>query len=173
MEFLDPGKILNKLKLRPEMIAADFGCGSGGFTIPLAKRLEGGLIHALDVQKAPLSVLKGRLISEGINNIKTVHCDLEKPKGSTLPDSSLDLILIVDTLFQADDKDAIIFEAERVLKPEGELLVIDWVPGSLKSLEKKGVSSKEVGKVAKKLKLNLKEEFEAGKYHYGLIFQKS
>jgi len=172
MDFLNPNKVLDELDLRPNMMAADFGCGSGGFTIPLAERLEEGLVYALDVQEAPLSALKGRSLSENITNIRFIRCNLEKPKSSTIPDSSLDLVLISNVLFQIEDKNAIMSEAERVLKKEGKLLVVDWMPGALQGLAEERISSAEVKKIAKNLKFELKKEFEAGKYHYGLIFNK-
>ncbi|GAH20696.1 unnamed protein product, partial [marine sediment metagenome] len=40
--FLNPSEVLKQLKLKKDMIAADFGCGSGGWALPLAKKLEEG-----------------------------------------------------------------------------------------------------------------------------------
>jgi len=170
--FLNPEEVLNQFELRADMIVADFGCGSGGFTVPLAKRLEDGLIHALDVQEVPLSALKSRAITENITNIRFIRCNLEKPKGSTLSDSFVDLVLIANTLFQSEDKVAIISEAERILKSKGKLLVIDWLPGGLQGPVKGRVSPAEIKKIAKNLKFEFEKEFSAGKYHYGLIFNK-
>lgn len=170
--FLDPDKVLDELELRPDMLAVEFGCGSGGFSLPLAKRLEDGLVYALDIQNPPLSVLKSRALFENITNIKVIRCDLEKPRGSTLPDSSLDLVLIPNILFQVEDKKAIMQEAGRVLKKEGKLLVVDWLPKASQGPEKERVSAEEVKKISQELGLKLDKEFEAGKYHYGLVFTK-
>lgn len=170
--FLDPDKVLDEFELRPNMLAAEFGCGSGGFSLPLAKRLEDGLVHALDIQNPPLSVLKSRAFFENVTNIKVIRCDLEKPRGSTLSDSSLDLVLIPNVLFQVEDKKAIMQEARRVLKKEGKLLVVDWLPQASQGPEKRRVSAEEVKKISQELGLKLDKEFEAGKYHYGLIFTK-
>lgn len=170
--FLNPEEVLNQFELRADMVVADFGCGSGGFTVPLAKRLEDGLIHALDVQEAPLSALKSRALTENITNIRFIRCDLEKPRGSTLSDSSVDLVLIANTLFQSENKVAIISEAERILKSKGKLLVIDWLPGGLQGPVKGRVSPAEIKKIAKNLKFEFEKEFSSGKYHYGLIFNK-
>lgn len=170
--FLNPEEVLNQFELRADMVAADFGCGSGGFTLPLAQRLEAGLVHALDVQEASLSTLKSRSLSENITNIRFIRCDLEKPGGSTLSNSSLDLVLISNTLFQSEDRTAIMSEAERVLKAGGRLLVIDWLPGAVQGPTEGRVSPAEVKKIAENLKFELKKEFEAGKYHYGLLFEK-
>lgn len=170
--FLNPEEILDQLDLRANMVAAEFGCGSGGFSIPLAKRLEQGLVYALDIQEAPLSALKSRSLLENISNIRIIRSNLEKPRGSTLTDSSLDLVLIPNVLFQAEDKNAIISEAERVLKNKGKLIIIDWLVKAVQGPAEGRISSAEVKKIAEGNNLNLKKEFEAGKYHYGLVFIK-
>lgn len=171
-DFIDPEKILNNLDLKPDMIGADFGCGSGGSVIPLAKKLNEGLVYALDVQEGPLNALKGRTSAEGINNIKFVRVDLEKPKGSKLLDNSMDVVLIVNTLFQAEDKKAMVSEAKRVLKENGILLIVDWLPKSgFNGIAEGRISPDELKKMAEELNLSFKKEFEAGKYHFGLIFE--
>lgn len=172
-EFIDPEKVLDELALKPDMIAADFGCGSGGFTIPLAKRLEEGLVYALDVQKQPLSFLRARYLSENIKNIKDIHCNLEKEKGSTLQDSFLDLVVIANTLFQVEDKTVIISEAVRVLKEKGRLLIVDWIPEKMQGSQAGKISAQEIKNIAKQTGLKLEKEFKAGEYHYGLIFEKT
>ncbi len=170
--FLNPEEILNDFELNPNMVAAEFGCGSGGFAVPLAKRLDQGLVYAIDIQQAPLSALKSRTLVENITNIKIIRSDLEKPKGSTLSPDSLDLVFIPNVLFQIEDKTAIISEAERVLKNKGKLVVIDWSPEATQGPEKGRVSPQEVKKMAEDAGFKLEKEFEAGKYHYGLVFVK-
>ncbi len=170
--FLNPEEILNGFKLSPNMVAAEFGCGSGGFAVPLAKRLDQGLVYAIDIQESPLSALKSRVLLENIVNIKIIRSDLEKPKGSTLTADSLGLVLIPNVLFQIKDKSAIISEAERVLKSKGKLVVIDWLVQATQGPEKGRVSPEKVKDIAEDIGFKLEKEFEAGKYHYGLVFIK-
>jgi len=170
--FLNPEEILNDFELSPDMDAAEFGCGSGGFAIPLAKRLDEGLVYAIDIQESPLSALKSRTLVENMTNIRIIRSDLEKLKGSTLSPDSLDLVLIPNVLFQVKDKSAIISEAERVLKNKGKLVIIDWLVKASQGPEKGRVSPEEVKNIAKDSGLKLEKEFEAGKYHYGLVFIK-
>ncbi len=142
--FLNPEEVLDQLELKLDMVAAEFGCGSGGFAFPLAKRLEDGLVYAIDIQQAPLSALKSRALLENVVNIIVIRSDLEKPKGSTLTEFSLDLVLIPNVLFQVDNKDAIISEASRVLKNKGRLVVIDWTTQAVQGPVKGRVASSEV-----------------------------
>jgi ubiquinone/menaquinone biosynthesis C-methylase UbiE len=169
--FLNPEEILDQLDLKADMTAAEFGCGSGGFTVYLAKRLSEGLVWAIDIQEGVLSALKSRQLMEGIHNIKIVRGNLERANGSTIPASSLDLVVIPNVLFEAEDKIAIMKEADRVLKNRGILVVIDWLSEAAHGPEH-NVSPKEVKEMAEDLELNFKKEISAGKYHYGLVFEK-
>ena len=170
--FLNPEEVLDQLNLKPDMVAAEFGCGSGGFSFPLAKRLENGLVYAIDILQEPLSALNSRALLENIINIRVIRSDLEKPRGSTLRDISLDLVFIPNVLFQVDNKDAIIIEAKRVLKTGGKIVVIDWKKGATQGPEKGRVAPDEIKKIAEKAGLVFGKDFEAGKYHFGLIFKK-
>jgi ubiquinone/menaquinone biosynthesis C-methylase UbiE len=170
--FLNPEEILNDFELSPDMVAAEFGCGSGGFAVPLAKKLDEGLVYAIDIQESPLSALKSRTLVENMTNIRIIRSDLEKPKGSTLTPDSLDFVFIPNVLFQVKDKSAIISEAERVLESKGKLVVIDWLLEASQGPEKGRVPPEEVKKMAEDAGFKLEKEFEAGKYHYGLVFIK-
>jgi len=171
-DFLNPIETLKHLKLRKDMIAADFGCGSGGWAIPLAKKLEDGIVYAIDILEEPLSALRGRLALEKIGNIKTIRANLENKRGSTLADDSLDLVLMTNLLFQLEDKKGVFKEAKRILKRDGKILVVDWTSDASLGPGQGRVSEKEVKELAKEIGLKLEKEFEAGIYHYGLIFEK-
>lgn len=122
--FLNPQEVLEQLKLKKEMIAADFGCGSGGWALPLAKKLEEGTIYAIDILEEPLSALKARAKLEKILNIEIIRADVEK--RTPLSSNSVDLALMTDLLFECEDKKIVLEEGKRVLKPGGKILVVDW-----------------------------------------------
>lgn len=169
MIFLKPEQVIKEIPLKPDMVVAEFGCGSGGFVIPLAKRLEDGLVYAIDVQEEPLNVLKSKSIAERLSNVKIVRADLEN--NSTLKENSTDLVIISNTLFQAEDRKAMIGEAGRVLKPKGILVVIDWEKGAPQG-PSEGISQDQVKEISKERGFSFRENIEAGQYHYGLIFEK-
>ena len=171
--FLNPQEILKELELRKDMIAADFGSGSGGWAIPLAKRLTDGKIYAIDILEEPLSALKNKSGIEGIVNIETIRSDIESENGSTLKDNYLDLVLITNLLFQVEDKKLVLAESKRVLKKGGKVLVIDWDLKAPIGPEGKKISPEEVKKLAKEIGFNLEKEFKAGDYHYALVFTKA
>lgn len=171
-EFLNPQQILNKLKLSRDMSAADFGSGSGVWALILAKILEDGIVYAIDILEGPLSALRGRIQIEKINNIRIVRSNVENANGSTLPDSSIDLALMTNLLFQCESKKNVMGEGKRVLKKGGKILVVDWIKDNPLTKEIEYVSFDEIKKIGKGLNLKLEKEFEAGAYHQGLIFEK-
>ncbi len=166
--FLNPEEILKKIGLKGDERAADFGCGSGGFTIPLAEKLENGFVFAFDIQEEPLNVLKSR--SANLSNLRFHKCDLEVLGSSKIEDSSLDLVLIINTLFQAEEPEKIIEEAKRVLRRGGRLLIVEWQEGATQGPEEK-ISLEKLEAMAKGFKKE--KEIEAGRYHYGLLMEKS
>jgi ubiquinone/menaquinone biosynthesis C-methylase UbiE len=169
--FVDPQMILKELRIKEDMVMAEFGCGSGKLTLALAERLKKGRVYGLDIQEEPLLALRSMAKLRVLPNIEIIRCDLEQRNGSTLTSNSLDAVLIPNLLFQSEDPKVIIAEGERVLKPGGELLIIDWKIDSPLGPKQK-VSAEEIKKMTNGLNLELKKEFNAGDYHYGLLFTK-
>jgi len=168
-EFLNPKIVLEKLDLKENFIAADFGCGSGGWAIPLAKILTKGRVFAIDVLEEPLSALKSKLRGEGINNIELKRANVEK--GVPILSNSCDLVLMTNLLFEVENVENVLKEGKRILKTGGKILVVDWKTEASFGPEKK-VNIENVKRLAEKIGLKIKEEFEAGDYHWGLILEK-
>ncbi len=168
--FLNPPEILRKLKLKKNMVAADFGCGSGGWAIPLAKILEEGKVYAIDILEEALSALRAKIKTERIFNIEARKADVEK--GTTLLSNSCDLVLVTNLLFECKNKKAVLEEGKRILKPGGKILVVDWGKDNPLTPEIEFCSIDEIKEIAKELDLKLEKEFEAGLYHWGLILVK-
>ncbi len=171
LPFVDPNEVLSELPLKKDMVVADFGCGSGGWVIPLARRLEDGVVYAIDVQEAPLSALMSKVNLQGLANIKKVLTDVEKGVPS-ISDDLCDLVLMTNLLFQIEDKKAVLKEAQRVLKHNGKLLVVEWDENA-KFGSQEGKLSKELAKqIIQEIGFVLEKEIETGGYHYGLLFAK-
>jgi len=167
-EFVNPNEVLEQLDLKKDMTAVDFGCGAGSWVIPLSKILEDGLIFAIDVQETALSALEANLKLHKITNIRKILGDVEY-RISALKDSSYDLVLMTNLLFQAEDKKAVFEEAYRVLKKNSILLVVDWTEES--SLGP-SISKAEIRNMGKETGFQIQKEFSAGDYHFAIIFKK-
>lgn len=173
--FLKPESVLEAWDVRPGDKVADFGCGAGFFSIPLAQRVGSqGKIYAIDIRPEALEATRAKARLFHLLNIDTMRADLEMPLGSGLKNESVDKILIANILFQAENKDALIAEALRILKTGGSVAVIEWsdeknIGGP--SLDHR-LGNSEVRQLFEKNKFVFFKEFGAGSHHYGLIFKK-
>jgi ubiquinone/menaquinone biosynthesis C-methylase UbiE len=125
--WLPPGEVLGWLDLRPDMMIADIGTGTGYFAIPMAQAIApGGRVFAVDLQPELLEVLRGKLAKPGApTNIVL----LEGTASSTgLAGGSCDLALLANVWHELDDHAAALAELARVLKPGGKIAVLDWRP---------------------------------------------
>lgn len=171
--FIQPEEILDQIKLESEMIVVDFGAGSGGWSIPVAKIVDEGMVYAFDILEEPLSVLKKRAASENVFNIQTKIVNLEKEGETKLREESVDLVIMSNILFQINDKKAALKEAKRILKKDGNILIIDWLKSDkFGPEEKETVLKEDVENLADNMNLELKEELDGGNYHYALLFKK-
>ena len=171
MEFINPSQILNQLQLKENIIAVDFGCGSGGWVIPLAKMLKEGKVFAIDVLEEKLSVLKSKAQIYNLTNIETILDDVET-KIESLADNSCNLVLMTNLLFECDDKRGVIAEGKRVLKPGGIILIVDWIKDNPLTKEIERLDFENLKEISKETGLKIKKEFSAGSYHQALILVK-
>lgn len=129
--FLDTQRIVSLLGVVPGRQVADLGCGTGYFTIALAKAVgKDGIVSAVDVMSEPLQSVQARAEAMGLNNVHAIRADLEVLGGTNIPDNSQDLSLLANTMFQSQKKEAMLAEAVRMLKPGGQLVVIEWKKGA-------------------------------------------
>jgi ubiquinone/menaquinone biosynthesis C-methylase UbiE len=117
----NPEEILETLKIEPNLVAADLGCGSGFFTIPLSK--EAKKVYAIDVQKRMLEFLQEKIRRLKIRNIEPLLST-----GSEIPleNDSVDLLLSMNTLHEFDDKERMVEQIGRVLKQGGVTVIADF-----------------------------------------------
>jgi len=172
--FLHPEETVKQLNIKKWMKVADFGCGAGYFTLPIAKRLSHeSRVYAVDVLETALESVRSRAKLQGLFNVETIRCNLEASNDTGLSDKSIDLVLLANILFQSPKKVDIIKEAKRVLKEGGEMAIIDWKPDQPMGPAKDFiVSLGAVKKIVEDERLRLKRELIVDKYHWGLVFEK-
>ncbi|MDD4607312.1 MAG: methyltransferase domain-containing protein [Patescibacteria group bacterium] len=174
-ELLDPQKVLTAVGVIQGLKIGDFGCGGRGFFSLQAARMVGqdGVVYAIDILKPVLKSVENEAHSLGLYNLKTVWSDLEK-KDATKIKTELDIALVINLLFQVEKNENVIYEVKRLLKTQGKLLIIDWKQtGALfgPPVEKR-VDIEQIKNLVIKIGFELQEEFEAGSFHFGLIFIK-
>lgn len=172
--FSDPKKIIPALNIQPGSSVADLGAGVGAYTIPISKIVGAtGKVYACDVQKDILTRLESELKQLGITNVQTVLANVETHLGTKLRDHSVDWVIVANVLFQIEDRPGFINEISRIMKPNGRVLLVDW----MESFGNLGPHENEVIKpdIAEQLfnNVGLKKSpivIDAGAHHYGMIF---
>jgi len=175
VRFIDPMMVINQLGMSAGVKAADFGCGSGYFSIPLAQIIGNeGILYSLDVLPQSLESVESRAKILGLTNIITKRVNLEKENGSKLESNSLDWVILKDMLFQNGGKNVIIKEAYRVLKPGGRMLVVEWNENdsSIGPEQKLRIKKDDLVNFIQTQKFSLEREINTGDFHYGLVVTK-
>ncbi|MBN8775239.1 bifunctional demethylmenaquinone methyltransferase/2-methoxy-6-polyprenyl-1,4-benzoquinol methylase UbiE [Thiomonas arsenitoxydans] len=115
--------------VRPGQRVLDVAAGTGDLSRAFARKVgPTGLVVMSDINGSMLRAGRDRLIDSGVL-VPTVLCDAEK---LPFPDAQFDLVSVAFGLRNMTHKDAALREMQRVLKPGGKLLVLEfskpWAP---------------------------------------------
>jgi ubiquinone/menaquinone biosynthesis C-methylase UbiE len=117
----DPRRILEMAKLEEGMNVADYGCGPGSFAICAAQIVgDGGRVYAIDIHPLAISSVQGRASKKGLGNVEAI---LVRGYDTGIEVSSVDRVLLIDTIHRIEDTDALFHEIHRILKPDGMLFI--------------------------------------------------
>lgn len=121
-DFLPNERVLDLLELSGGETVVDYGAGIGVLTVPLARRLERGTVHAVDESPEMVEKLRERITETGARNV-VIH--LIDQNRVPLGDGAVDRILTVNLLHEVIGETALA-EMRRLLSSDGVLLVVDW-----------------------------------------------
>jgi ubiquinone/menaquinone biosynthesis C-methylase UbiE len=169
--MLNPEETIKPLLLLDDSRVADFGAGSGGFTLAATKYVHSGKIYAVEIQRELLPMIAGKIDAEHAGNVEVIWGNIEEMGGSKIKDSSVDAVILANTLFQLDDKRMTAREIKRVLKNGGKVLLVDWAGsfGNMGPREEDIVPKKSALSLFEEEGFSLQKEIPAGDYHYGMI----
>ncbi len=175
MNFSDPRSNILQMGIREGMQIADLGAGSGHYAIAAAAAIgRDGKVYAIDVQEEILKHLLDTAHRTGHRTIETIWGNVEKPGGTKLRPNSMDAVLCCNLLFQVEHKESLVSEIERILKPGGKVLVIDWsgAYGGMGPHPEHVVTEHAAEILFISTGFYKVKNFRAGAHHYGVVFEK-
>ncbi|MDD6038493.1 MAG: class I SAM-dependent methyltransferase [bacterium] len=119
-----PRRVVNELVSDQDVIL-DLCTGTGTNAVNLAKKHAGATIVGVDLSKDMLTIAKSKVKKELLTNVRLFQMDATNMR---LKDECFDKVLLSLVLHEVDEElaGAIIKEAIRVLKPDGEFIITEW-----------------------------------------------
>lgn len=120
----EPAKLIKALDLKPGMVVADVGAGSGYHAFLMSPLVgEKGKVIASDIQQEMLDLITAKAKKQQVTNVETVKGTETDPK---LPTNGVDLILLVDVYHEFSHPYEMTEKMVESLKPSGRLVLVEF-----------------------------------------------
>lgn len=116
--------IVTAAGLRPGMVVADIGAGTGLFTRLFAPRVNpGGTVYAVDISPTFVDNILRTCREQGLANVEGI---VNTGRDVSLPAASIDLAFLSNTYHHFEYPQTMLASIRRALRSDGRLIVIDF-----------------------------------------------
>lgn len=115
--------LLKNLAVKPGMVVADIGAGSGYHSALLSKMVGTGKVFAVDVEPEMIAYLNARIKQEKLSSIVPV---LSTEQKVSLPENTIDMMLLVDVYHEFSFPYEMALSMRAALKPGGKLVLVEF-----------------------------------------------
>ena len=117
-------KMVAALGLKPGMVVADIGCGSGYLTERIVPRIGArGTVLGVDIQQEMLDLLVKKMKAKGIENVKPILGAEADPK---LEPASCDMMVMVDVYHEFEFPYEMMRKMVAALKVGGQIVFVEF-----------------------------------------------
>ena len=119
-----PELLLAELQLKPGLVVADIGAGSGYYSRRMSEVVgKTGKVYAVDVQPQMVQMLSAIAREERYSNVKPILSTVDDVK---LPAGSVDLAIMVDVYHELEFPLEVLQSIVRSLKPGGRVVFVEY-----------------------------------------------
>ena len=116
-------EVIKTLGVKPGMVIADIGAGTGAFTIAFAKAVApGGRAIAVDIWPELLDYVNAKARREGLATLDTVLAAIDDPR---LPVNQVDIAFFHDVFHNTNDRGGYLRRLSSQLKPGARIAIIE------------------------------------------------
>ncbi len=170
--FSDPVKNLKAWGVREGDIVVDLGAGTGFYTVALSPMVPSGKVYAIELEADFLTTIKNKVKEAGLKNVECLLGNAERLGGTHLKEGTAEKALASNILSQVEFQEKFIQEIKRILKPNGEVLLIDWLPVSQVFKHKSAIPKEKAKQLFQEAGFIFVRDIDTGAHHYGMIFKR-
>jgi FkbM family methyltransferase len=115
--------LLKNLDVKPGMVIADVGAGSGYHSALISKMVGNGKVFAVDVEPEMIAYLNKRIKQEKLSRIVPV---LSTEQKLSITENTVDMVLLVDVYHEFSYPYEMALSMLSALKPGGKLVLVEF-----------------------------------------------